>query len=171
MSATLPASSIVVMGVSAAGKSTIAAGLANALGCDFVDADDLHPAANVAKMAAGEALTDDDRWPWLDTVGRRLAASQDGVVMACSALRRAYRDRIRREAPDAVFIHLTASEELLARRAAARTGHFMPASLLTSQLALLEHLDDDEVGVVVDVDADVPTIVGAARDWVVRHAG
>lgn len=165
------ARAIVVMGVSAAGKSTIAARLAGELGCRWIDADDLHPASNVAKMAAGEPLTDDDRWPWLDEVGRRLANDDAGrgTVIACSALRRAYRDRIRRLAPEAVFVHLTAAPELLERRAAARTGHFMPASLLASQIALLEHLDEDEAGVAVDVAADIPAIVGAARDWILAR--
>ncbi len=156
------------MGVSAAGKSTIAAGLARVLGYRWADADDLHPDVNVAKMAAGDPLTDEDRWPWLDLVGESLerGARAGGLVMACSALKRAYRDRIRRQAPDAVFVHLTASPELLQRRAAAREGHFMPAKLLASQIATLEELDDDEIGVDVDVDADVPAIVEAARSWV-----
>lgn len=163
-----PARAIVVMGVSAAGKSTIAAGLARVLGYRWADADDLHPAANVAKMGAGEPLTDEDRWPWLDLVGRSLerGAASGGLVMACSALKRAYRDRIRRHAPDAVFVHLTGSRELLQQRASARKDHFMPANLLASQIATLEDLDDDEIGIEVDMDAAPPTIVEAARVWV-----
>ena len=144
---------ICVMGVSAGGKSTVGIALAETLGVPFEDADPLHPEANRAKMNAGTALTDDDRWPWLDAVGERFgAASGTGLVMACSALRRVYRDRIRAAAPGVVFVHLTGSPELLASRADARTDHFMPASLLDSQLATLEALGDDEAGIDVTVD-------------------
>lgn len=158
------APAVVVMGVSAAGKSTVARALADRLGCPFVDADDLHPAANVAKMAAGEPLTDVDRGPWLDLVGAALArgAEAGGIVIACSALRRAYRDRLRATAPHAVFIHLDGTPELLAQRALARVGHFMPPALLASQLALLEPLAADERGVVLDVARTVPDLVDAA---------
>nr|WP_268235368.1 gluconokinase [Microbacterium sorbitolivorans] len=136
------------MGVSAAGKSSVAAALAKMLAIPWVDADDLHPMENTAKMAAGHPLTDEDRGPWLVTVGTRLAASHDvgGVVVACSALRRAYRDLIRARAPETVFIHLTGPHQLLAERAQRRTGHFMPPALLESQLAALEPLDSDETG-------------------------
>lgn len=159
---------VVVMGVSAAGKTTVATRLARELGCRFVDADDLHPAVNLAKMAAGTPLTDDDRWPWLDLVGEALdaGAAQGGLVIACSALRRAYRDRIRALAPGALFVHLTGSEELLAERAAGRVGHFMPPSLLASQLALLEPIGLDERGLTIDVAAPADAIVAEAADWV-----
>jgi len=150
---------VCVMGVSAAGKSTVGAALAQALQVPFADADDLHPQANRTKMASGTPLTDDDRWPWLDAVGACFAASGDGLVMACSALRRVYRDRIRAHAPEVVFVHLDGTRELFAARATARTDHFMPASLLTSQLDTLERLDPDEVGVVADVAAPVDEIV------------
>lgn len=144
---------VCVMGVSAAGKSTVGIALAASLGVPFADADDLHPPANKAKMNAGTPLTDDDRWPWLDAVGARFAAaSETGLVLACSALRRVYRERIRSVAPDVVFVHLTGSRQLLAARAEARTGHFMPASLLESQLATLEPLAQDEAGFEVVVD-------------------
>jgi carbohydrate kinase (thermoresistant glucokinase family) len=161
------------MGVSASGKSSVAAGLSAALGLEWLDADDLHPAANVAKMAAGIPLTDDDRWPWLDRVGEGLArgAARDGVVIACSGLRRVYRDRLRSHVPRAAFVHLTGSPELLAERAAARTDHFMPASLLASQLALLEPLEPDERGVEIDVDAPVTDIVEKAERWMESHGG
>lgn len=154
---------IVVMGVSAVGKSTIGIQLAERLGVPFRDADDLHPAANVEKMRAGSPLDDDDRWPWLDLVGRTLqSAESSGLVLACSALRRAYRDRLRRHAPTTCFVHLHADDTVLAARAAGRTGHFMPPSLLASQLATLEALADDERGLVVDVDAPVDEIVDSA---------
>jgi gluconokinase len=165
------APAIVVMGVSASGKSSVAAGLSTSLGIDWLDADDLHPAANVAKMASGRALTDDDRWPWLDRVAEELAlgAAAGGVVVACSGLRRAYRDRLRSQAPHAVFVHLTGTPELLEGRAKARTGHFMPATLLASQLASLEPLAADETGVEIDIAAPVPSIVEKARWWMELH--
>jgi carbohydrate kinase (thermoresistant glucokinase family) len=148
------------MGVSAAGKSTVGRTLADALGVPFADADDLHSDANRAKMAAGTPLTDDDRWPWLDAVGEHLQAAHDtGLVMACSALRRAYRDRIRSVAPEVVFVHLDGTRELLAARIAARTDHFMPSTLLESQLATLEPLEPDEAGLVMDVGMPVVDLV------------
>ncbi|MCS5731210.1 gluconokinase [Herbiconiux moechotypicola] len=140
------------MGVSGAGKSVVGAGLAARLGLPFIDADHLHPAANVEKMASGIPLTDDDRWPWLDVVGSTLAAHSEGVVMACSALRRVYRDRIRRAAPGTFFVELDGTPELLLRRISARVGHFMPPALLTSQLATLESLAPDEHGARVSID-------------------
>ncbi len=154
-----------VMGVSAAGKSTVGTALALTLGVPFVDADDLHSDANRAKMAAGIPLTDDDRWPWLDAVGARLRDERDsGLVVACSALRRAYRDRIREAAPGVVFVHLTGTPELLAARAGARTDHFMPPALLESQLATLEPLEDDEAGLVADVAAPAGALVAAVAE-------
>jgi len=156
---------VCVMGVSAAGKSTVGTALALTLGVPFVDADDLHSDANRAKMAAGIPLTDDDRWPWLDAVGARLRDERDsGLVVACSALRRAYRDRIREAAPGVVFVHLTGTPELLAARAGARTDHFMPPALLVSQLATLEPLEDDEAGLVADVAAPVGALVAAVAE-------
>jgi carbohydrate kinase (thermoresistant glucokinase family) len=144
---------ICVMGVSAAGKSTTGIALASALDVSFEDADPLHSEANRAKMNAGTPLTDEDRWTWLDAVGGRFAAHEhDGLVVACSALRRVYRDRIRTIAPGVLFVHLHGSRDLLASRANARTGHFMPPALLESQLATLEELEPDEAGMVVDVD-------------------
>jgi gluconokinase len=152
---------VCVMGVSAAGKSTVGRALSEALGVPFSDADDLHSDANRAKMAAGTPLTDDDRWPWLDAVGESLRAARDtGLVMACSALRRAYRDRIRAAAPDVVFVHLDGTRELLAARIAARADHFMPSTLLESQLATLEPLESDEAGLVMDVAMPVADLVG-----------
>ena len=137
--------------------------MAAALAVPFVDGDSLHPLTNVEKMAAGQPLDDEDRWPWLRTVGATLAASgSGGLVIACSALRRSYRDAIREEAPDVVFLHLHGDREVLARRIEGRSDHFMPPSLLDSQFATLEEIGADERAVVVDVDADVPTIVEAS---------
>lgn len=144
------------MGVSAAGKSTVGVALAQAVGVPFADADALHSDANRAKMTSAVPLNDDDRWPWLDAIGARFgAASGTGLVMACSALKRIYRDRIRAVAPDVTFVHLHGSKQLLHSRADARTDHFMPADLLDSQLATLEALEANEAGFVVDV-ADTP---------------
>ena len=163
---------LVVMGVSGAGKSLIGGLLARTLERPFADADDLHPPANTAKMAAGIPLADEDRWPWLDRVGAVLAAggpsgSGSGVtvhppvVMACSALRRSHRDRLRATAPTTLFIHLDGERELLATRLAARTHDFMPPSLLDSQLATLEPLGAEEAGVVVDISPPPIRVVEA----------
>jgi gluconokinase len=151
---------ICVMGVSAAGKSTVGAALAAKLGVPFADADALHSEGNRQKMAAGIPLTDEDRWPWLDAVGSRMQeARSTGLVMACSALRRAYRDRIRSVAPDVIFVHLNGSRELLADRIREREDHFMPPALLDSQLATLEPLQADEAGLVADVSTPVGELV------------
>lgn len=160
---------VVVMGVSAVGKTSVATALAAELGVGFRDADDLHPVANVSKMTRGVPLDDLDRWPWLDLVGAELAAAESGLVVACSALRRVYRDRLRRHAPDTVFVHLSGSAELLATRAAGRRGHFMPPALLASQLALLEPLAPEESGIVLDVVASVDDLARAAAEWM-QHA-
>lgn len=163
MSSTLPyggAPLLVVMGVSGSGKSTVGAALAQRLGVPFEDADDLHPPANIAKMSAGIPLDDDDRHPWLETIGAWLAAHDGhGGVVSCSALKRAYRDQLRAHAARAVFVHLHGTREVIARRQASRPGHFMPASLLDSQFDTLEPLGDDEAGVVIDVDQTVDAIV------------
>lgn len=153
---------IVVMGVSGVGKTTVGRGLATRFGVAFIDADDLHAPANIAKMAAGVALDDDDRWPWLDRVGAALAADP-GVVIACSALKRTYRDRLRISAPAVVFVHLDAPEERVAEQATARRGHFMPPALLGSQLAALEPLGSDEDGITVAVDAAPAELVERIR--------
>lgn len=153
---------VVVMGVSGCGKSTVGAALAQRLEVPFADADDLHPARNIAKMAAGLPLDDDDRRPWLDEVGAWLVEHPDGVI-ACSALTRSYRDRLRNHSPGVRFLLLDGSAEVIALRQADRPGHFMPASLLASQLATLEPLASDEDGLVADVALSVDAIVQA---WV-----
>lgn len=155
-------SAYVVMGVSGSGKSTVGAALAQRLGVPFEDADDLHPRANIAKMTAGLPLDDEDRYPWLEAIGEWLAGHADGGVMSCSALKRAYRDQLRRHAPGVVFVHLEGSQLVITDRQASRPGHFMPASLLASQFATLEPLQADERGVVIDVDQSVDAIVAEA---------
>ncbi len=149
------------MGVSGSGKSTIGDELAARLGIRFVDADDLHPAANVAKMAAGHPLTDDDRWPWLDAVGAVLARGP--VVVACSALKRSYRDRLRAAAPDLAVVYLSAPRDLLVERMTHRT-HFMPVTLLDSQLATLEPPAADELFVEVGPHDSVEQTVDVALE-------
>jgi gluconokinase len=153
-------SPIVVMGVSGSGKSTVGAALAQRLRVPFADADDFHPLANVAKMTSGQPLNDDDRYPWLEAIGNWLAEHcESGGVMSCSALKRKYRDQLRRYCADVVFLHLTGTPEVISRRQASRPGHFMPASLLASQFATLEPLRPDERGVAIDVDQDIDSIV------------
>jgi carbohydrate kinase (thermoresistant glucokinase family) len=154
---------LVVMGPSGSGKSTVGAALAEALDVRFVDGDDLHPLTNIDKMAAGQPLTDDDRWPWLRRIGEAMAAaSATGIVVACSALRRGYREVILAEAPGARFVELYGTRELLAQRLGAREGHFMPTALLDSQLQTLEPLAADEPGVRVDVAGTPAEIVAEA---------
>ena len=150
---------LVMMGVSGSGKTTVGTLLASDLNVPFIDADDLHPAANKEKMASGHPLTDDDRWPWLALVGDALRDAGNGVVVACSALKRSYRDAIRTQAPDVRFVYLEGSREVLADRLAKRRGHFMPPGLLDSQLATLEPLQSDEAGVTVPIDIPPAEIV------------
>jgi gluconokinase len=152
-------SRIVVAGVSGSGKSTVGRDLAERLGVPFADGDDFHSKANVDKMTAGIALTDEDRRPWLVSIGEWLAGHERGGVVACSALKRAYRDLIRRGCPDLFTVQLTGDRDLIAQRQAARHGHFMPASLMDSQWATFEPLDDDEPGVVLDVGPAVDKLV------------
>lgn len=144
----------VVMGVSACGKSTVGRALAQARGASYLDGDDFHPPENVALMAAGQPLTDADRQGWLLALSQRLAearAAGEGVVLSCSALKHGYRDLLRQGAPDLVLVFLHGSRELLAARIAARTEHYMPASLLDSQLATLEPPQPDENALDFDV--------------------
>ncbi len=138
------------MGVSGAGKSTVGRRLAAALGLPFLEGDDFHPPANIAAMRAGDALTDADRAPWLDRLAEALAGARDGAVLSCSALARAYRDRLRAATPELVFVHLDVAGDELERRLRQRRGHFMPPTLLGSQLATLEPLAADEAGIVLD---------------------
>ncbi|PPJ31811.1 hypothetical protein C5E45_22765 [Nocardia nova] len=146
---------VVVMGVSGTGKSTVGRLLADRLGIVFADADDLHSPANIATMSAGISLTDEDRAPWLAAVGGWLhdrTAEENGGVIACSALRRRYRDILRAAAPEVIFVHLTADRDELVARMSRRRGHYMPVSLVDSQLRTLEPLDADERGAVLRTD-------------------
>jgi gluconokinase len=146
------------MGVSGSGKSTVGAALARRLEIPFADADDFHPAANIAKMSAGTPLDDHDRYPWLTAVGQWLA-DHDRGVMGCSALKRRYRDQLRSHRATIEFLHLTGSPTLIDHRQAERAGHFMPSSLVESQFNALEPLDADEHGLTVDVGQSVDTVV------------
>lgn len=151
---------IVVMGVAGCGKSTVGAALGARIGAPYLDGDDLHPPENIAKMSRGEPLSDADRWPWLAAVGRVLAEAEGDIVVGCSALKRAYRDLIRREAKGPVlFVHLSGSRELIAGRMASRTGHFMPPALLDSQFAALEPPAGGEDALTVDLGQPVSRIV------------
>lgn len=154
-----PSPRLVVMGVSGAGKSRVGVLLAARLGVPFVDGDGLHPEANIRKMAAGIPLTDDDRRPWLDAVGAALAAHSDGVVVACSALARSYRDRLRAYAPDVCFVELQVAPDEARRRVTARDGHFMPPDLVDSQFETLEPLQPGESGFTVPTDVPVADVV------------
>jgi gluconokinase len=153
---------VVVMGVAGSGKTTIAALLAQALGWKQTEADDLHSPENVAKMAAGIPLTDSDRAPWLGRICQRIDETEGNQVVTCSALRRSYRDILRTAHARVRFLHLHGSPEMLASRIGARTDHFMPASMLTSQMATLEPLTADEDGVTVDIDGTATEIVQRA---------
>jgi gluconokinase len=153
---------LVVMGVSGSGKSTIADKLAARLGWTFEDGDRFHPASNVAKMSAGHPLTDEDRWPWLQAIADeidRVCKAREQVVIACSALKRAYRDILVHGRSDVRIIYLGGTQELIASRLAARKGHFMPPGLLTSQFKTLEPPGADENPVTVSIDASVEAIV------------
>lgn len=152
---------VVLMGVAGCGKSSVGVGLSARLGVAYRDGDDLHPAANVAKMRAGVALTDADRAPWLDLVGAALAADAP-LIIGCSALRRRYRDQIRAAVPGpVVFVHLAGSRAVIEARMAARRDHFMPVSLLDSQFAALEPPAADELALTVNIDQPLAAIVAA----------
>jgi gluconokinase len=161
---------LVVMGVSGSGKSTIAEKLAERLRWNYEDGDKYHPASNVAKMSAGHPLTDEDRWPWLQAIADeidRVCKAGDRVVMACSALKRAYRDILVHGRKDVRIVYLSGTQELIAGRLTARQGHFMPPGLLASQFKTLEPPDRSENPVTVSIDASVDAIV----DDIVRQLG
>ncbi len=155
---------IILMGVSGSGKSTVAEALARRTGFAVEDADAFHPQANIDKMHAGIPLTDDDRWPWLRAIAAAIDRNAETgwpVIIACSALKRAYRDVLVHGRDDVRIVYLKGSRDLIARRLAARRDHFMPPSLLDSQFATLEEPAPDEPVMAVDIDADIDTIVTA----------
>lgn len=155
-------SALVVMGVSGSGKSTIAERLADRIDWCYVDGDQFHPPANVEKMSAGHPLTDEDRWPWLRAIASeidRLSEAGQRAVVACSALKRAYRDILVHDRDDVRIVFLDGSQQLIAKRLEARKGHFMPPGLLESQFETLEPPQPDERPVRVSVDASIEAIV------------
>ena len=155
----------VVMGVSSCGKTSIGEALAHTFGARFIEGDRLHPKSNVEKMSAGIALTDEDRWPWLADVGKSISGDTSSIV-SCSALKRSYRALIAANAARPVaFVFLDGEKTLLEQRIAARKNHFMPASLLSSQLATLERPTPDERAKRFDIASPVATIVEQAYDW------
>lgn len=155
----VPSAHLVLMGVSGCGKTTIAKELAKEFGFELGEADDFHPAGNIKKMASGQPLTDEDRWPWLEILAnwlRRQDKAGKHTVITCSALKRAYRSKLQDANAPLIFVHLDGTRELLLQRLHARRDHFMPAALLDSQLNTLEPLQEDEKGFVVNID-DSPT--------------
>jgi gluconokinase len=150
------------MGVAGCGKTSVGEAIARLTSSTYVDGDALHPTYNIEKMSRGEALCDVDRWPWLAAVGKVLATRQGVTFVGCSSLKRAYRDRIRKEAGAPVsFVYLAGTRELIASRMAARSGHFMPLTLLDTQFATLERPGLDELAVTVDIDRPLSEIVAA----------
>ncbi len=167
---------LVVMGVSGTGKSSVARGLADELGLELIEGDNFHPPGNIRKMTEGISLSDADRRPWLEKLASLVAARHAGwtsTVLTCSALRRSYREVLRGSLPrdEVLFLHLHAGFDVLEPRMSSRTGHFMPASLLRSQLDTLEELGPDETGVVVDVEPPLDVVLATALQEVRRHYG
>jgi carbohydrate kinase (thermoresistant glucokinase family) len=156
---------IVVMGVTGCGKTTVGAALAEALGIEFIDSDDLHPESNKKKMSSGTPLTDSDREPWLQEVSKTLQ-SHESIVVACSALKKSYRSTILAGAPTTKFIHLSGSRELIFARLSERFHHFMPIGLLDSQFQTLEPLDHTETGKVFEISKPVDEIVNEVILWI-----
>ena len=153
---------VLVMGVSGSGKTTVGRTLARELGAVFLEGDRFHPESNIAKMARGEPLDDTDRWPWLDRLAGELARASgagESVVLACSALKRSYRDRLRRGAPELCLVFLRGSKALIRERLQARTEHFMPAGLLDSQFAALEEPTPDERPITIHIGQPAEAIV------------
>jgi len=167
------------MGVSGSGKTTVAHGIRDALGLVFAEADEFHSDANIAKMKNGIPLTDEDRWPWLEKLSGWMAeqaAQGRDTVIACSALRRSYRDVLRSGVPDVEFVHLDGPADVIRERLSGRRGHYMPASLLESQVETLEPLQADETGVVLDLREPADRLVDQAVEWLgsrdrERHEG
>jgi gluconokinase len=160
---------VIVMGVTSCGKTSVGEGLAKELNCPFIEGDKLHPASNIAKMSAGTPLTDADRWPWLDIIGKAMKAEcgkGHGVVASCSALKKIYRQKLAEAAGRPItFIYLHGSRDLLAARMAERTGHFMPISLLDSQLATIEVPGPEEDALPLDVTLPVDALVRRSKAY------
>ncbi len=153
------------MGVASCGKTAVGEMLAEKLSAHFIEGDRLHPATNVAKMSAGNPLTDEDRWPWLKAIGESLAG-REACIASCSALKRVYRETIAKAAQRPVyFIYLFGSRELLEQRIGARKGHFMPASLLDSQLATLQEPAEDELALKLDISLPINEFAARAKAW------
>jgi gluconokinase len=156
---------VVVMGVAGSGKSTVGVGLSVELAADFIDADDMHPASNKKKMSDGIPLDDEDRLPWLRAVGAAIRSENESgrsVVVACSALKRRYRDLLRESNRGLAFVHLDGAKDVLAERLEARLGHFMLATMLDSQLATLEPLQADEKGVTLNISDNPTSLMNSA---------
>lgn len=160
---------IIVMGVSGSGKTSVGVAIAEALKLPFLEGDTLHPEHNVEKMSSGIPLTDDDRWPWLDKIGIELAKAENGLVVSCSALKKSYRERLREKAGGPLaFIFLDGEVEVLRSHMGKRTGHFMPVSMLDSQLSTLESPVGEDLVFRQDVSRSIDAIVGASVGWLRR---
>ncbi len=164
---------VVAMGVCSSGKTSVGKVVASRMNWTFIEGDDLHPPANITKMASGVPLTDEDRWPWLDSIAdrmREIDKAGESAVVACSALRQAYRDRLRRSGADLRFLHLTGDVSLIRQRMQNRSGHFMPAGLLDSQLATLEPAGVDEALYEVDITRNVGDLAEAAIKYLTSRS-
>ena len=164
---------VVAMGVCSSGKTSVGKVVASRMNWTFIEGDDLHPPANITKMASGVPLTDEDRWPWLDSIAdrmREIDKAGESAVVACSALRQAYRDRLRRSGADLCFLHLTGDVSLIRQRMRNRSGHFMPAGLLDSQLATLEPAGVDEALYEVDITRNVGDLAEAAIKYLTSRS-
>lgn len=157
---------IIVMGVSGSGKSTVGEKLAEALNLPFLEGDSLHPKSNVDKMASGIPLQDEDRWPWLDKIGERMAAAEQGLIVSCSSLKKSYRERLRAAVGGQLaFVFLDGSFEVLHEHMGHRTGHFMPVTMLESQLATLESPVGEPLVFRADVVDPIEKIVAESLEW------
>ena len=160
------------MGVSGSGKSTLAGALAQALALPFIEGDDLHPQSNIAKMQASQPLNDADRLPWLQAIAGALSSRSEGAVASCSALKKSYRDLLRQQTGEPLyFICLTCDPDIIAARMQARHGHFMPASLLTSQLASFENPQGEPTTLMLSCDRPVSTMLATCKTWLEDQAG